>query len=578
MASGVVGAIIDGKYRVERELSRGGMGTVYVATHVHLGTTVAVKLLHDGTDDEGRLATATTIVATGESTNDDQPSARQFLREARLAAHLRHPNLVQVLDFGVANGVPYLVMELVPGESLRARLIRAGRLSLAETSALLDGVAAGLAAAHAGGVIHRDLKPDNIVFDHGERPKVVDFGLAIDPSSSEGGAPSPLSGTPAYLSPEQATGDDPVTDAADRWALGVIAFECLTGRTPFAGESLGEIILQLTTRAAPVPSNVAEVPAGFDAWFARACARDPADRFATATEMSAALTALLPAPPVRRTRRRLIWLGALALVATPVAIHFRPRAEEERAPARPAIVRGDPNAANRAIVEGDRLRDVEWQFAAAAAAYERAVALDPANARAYQRLALIHMVQRRFDDAITGIEHAIALDPRDAWIHRDHGQILYYAKRFEASATAWRHALTLEPDGPFGHHGLGYALVRLGQFDAGLAEIRRDLVYRDAAASSLLAAQELWVAHMRGDAVETARLLAALTAAHTDETAPWMMAFVYATLDRPAEMYARLDAAFAAHDPWMDHTAVQAEFDRYRSEPRFVALMARLGL
>ena len=577
MASGVLGAIIDGKYRIERELSRGGMGTVYVATHVHLDTTVAVKLLHDGTDDDSRLsatasATATTIA--GAATTDNVPSAQRFLREARLAAHLRHPNLVQVLDFGVAGGVPYLVMELVPGESLRARLIRAGRLSLAETSAIVDGIAAGLAAAHAGGVIHRDLKPDNVVLDHDGQPKVVDFGLATDPSSS---APSPLAGTPAYLSPEQAAGDDPITDAADRWALGVIAFECLTGRTPFDGESLGEIILQLTSRAAPVPSSVAEVPAGFDAWFARACARDPDDRFATAPEMSATLAALLPAPPVRRARRRLVWVGALALVAVPVAYHFRPQTAEPP-PARPAVERGDPNAANRAIAAGERLREVEWRFAAAAVEYQRAIALDPTGANAYHRLALVHMVQRRFDDAVADIERAIALDPKDASIHRDHGQILYYAKRFDESAKAWRHSLTLEPDGAFAHHGLGYALVRLGKFDAGLAEIRRDIVYRDPAARLLLAAQELWVAQMRGDTAEATRLLAALTAAHVEETAPWMMAFVYATLERPAEMYTMLEAGFAAHDGWMDHTAVQAEFDRYRAEPRFVALMTKLGL
>jgi len=570
MASSVQGTTIDGKYRIDRELSRGGMGTVFVATHVHLGTTVAVKLLRDGTDDDARLRSIATTLAAGSATTGDAPSGRRFLREAQLAARLRHPNLVQVLDYGVA-GVPYLVMELVPGESLRARLNRASRLSLAETCALFDGIASGLAAAHAGGVIHRDLKPDNIVLDDHDRPKVVDFGLAVDEASD--GAPSPLAGTPAYLSPEQAAGHDAITGAADLWALGVIAFECLTGRTPYDGDSLGEIVLQLTTRAAPVPSSVATVPDGFDAWFARACAREPADRFATAPDMSAALTALLPAPPARKGRWRWVLLGALALavVATPIALLVRSK------PAAPAVDR-DPNAASRALAAGDRLREVEWRFPDAAAEYERAIALDPASARAYQKLAVVRLMQRRFDEAVATIERAIALDPRDAWIHRDHGQILYYAKRFEESAAAWRRAIALEPDGPWGHHGLGYALVRLGQFDAGLAEIRKDIVYRDTSARLSLAAQELWVARARGDAAEVARLLAMLTAAGAEQAMPWMMAFVYGTLERPAEMYAMLEAALVARDPWMDHTAVQAEFDPYRTEPRFAAIVARLGL
>jgi tetratricopeptide (TPR) repeat protein len=257
----------------------------------------------------------------------------------------------------------------------------------------------------------------------------------------------------------------------------------------------------------------------------------------------------------------------------PAAFYLWPEADS---PAR-VIERADPNGANRAIAAGDRLREVEWRFAAAAAEYERATALDPSSAKAFHHLALIRMVQRRFDEAIADIEHAIALDSRDAWIHRDHGQILYYAKRFDESAQAWRRSIALEPDGAYGHHGLGYALVRLGQFDAGLAEIRRDIVYRDTGAA-LLPAQELWVAQMRGDTAEAARLLVTLTAAHTEQFAPWMMAFVYATLERPAEMYPLLEAAFDARDGWMDHTAVQAEFDRYRVEPRFVAIMTRLGL
>ena len=141
------GRVLDGKYRLERELSRGGMGRIHLATHVHLGTRVAIKVLHDD----------------GTAADDDlQDDHARFLQEARAAAHLRHPNVVQVLDFGIDRGRPYLVMELLDGESLRARLERDRTLDPGTTRAIVTGIAAALTAAHAAGIVHRDLKPDNV--------------------------------------------------------------------------------------------------------------------------------------------------------------------------------------------------------------------------------------------------------------------------------------------------------------------------------------------------------------------------------------------------------------------------------
>ncbi|MCE9574450.1 MAG: serine/threonine protein kinase, partial [Deltaproteobacteria bacterium] len=184
-------AILDGKYRLERELSRGGMGKVHVATHLHLDTRVAIKVLHDD-------------AAEG----DDHA---RFLQEARAAAQLRHPNVVQVLDFGIDRGRPYLVMELLDGEPLRARLERDGPLAASATSAIVTDIAAALTAAHAAGIVHRDLKPDNVflVATAGAPiAKVLDFGvakLAASPSAITTASGAVL-GTPAYMSPEQAQG------------------------------------------------------------------------------------------------------------------------------------------------------------------------------------------------------------------------------------------------------------------------------------------------------------------------------------------------------------------------------------
>ncbi|MEZ4364499.1 MAG: tetratricopeptide repeat protein [Kofleriaceae bacterium] len=335
MTSSLLGALLDGKYRIERELSRGGMGIVYAATHQLLGTQVAIKVLHTspdpGEDESVR------------SSSGGPTEVARFLDEARLAAALRHPNVVSVLDFGVVHDLPYLVMELVEGETLRDLLERRGKLPLSEVLPILEGVAGALAAAHGRGIVHRDLKPENILVERGDaaggalgpghaRAKVVDFGVAclVDSeaeaaaarpgastrplSAGELSVRSPMTGTPAYASPEQASGHGPVTGAADLWALGVIAFECLTGLRPFAGESLGEVVLQICTWELPVPSALAEVPTGFDEWFATACARALDERFASATAQIAALArgsaaalpggAVSPEPPRSSSTRR----------------------------------------------------------------------------------------------------------------------------------------------------------------------------------------------------------------------------------------------------------------------------------
>ncbi len=256
--------VIDGRYRLGRELSRGGMGRVFSATHIHLGTSVAIKLL-DG---------------------DDTPKERErFLQEARAAAQLKHPNVVQVTDFGIANEQPYLVMELLEGETLRARLEREGTLDPVTTASIIAGIARALTAAHAAKIVHRDLKPDNVWIDERGDVKVLDFGIAKIASSTPSvtTASGAVLGTPAYMSPEQAQGNRDVDSASDRWALGVIAYECLVGVRPFDADALGELVLQICAWSPPVPSQHASVPDGFDAWFAQACAREREDRFSSAT-------------------------------------------------------------------------------------------------------------------------------------------------------------------------------------------------------------------------------------------------------------------------------------------------------
>jgi serine/threonine protein kinase len=254
------------------------MGSVWLAEHMTLRSPVAIKLIDPG-------------IA------ENPEALARFLREAQSAASLRSPHVVQILDHGVDNGVPFIVMELLEGESLASRLERLHRLSPADTARIMTQVARAVTRAHEAGIIHRDLKPDNIFLvrnDEEEVAKVLDFGVAKASSHGMGAATGAtrtgsVLGTPYYMSPEQAEGAKNIDHRSDLWSLGVIAWECLIGSRPFDAETLGGHLLAICARDIPVPSTMGVVPAGFDSWFARACSRQVAYRFGSAKELAAEL-------------------------------------------------------------------------------------------------------------------------------------------------------------------------------------------------------------------------------------------------------------------------------------------------
>jgi serine/threonine-protein kinase len=225
------------------------------------------------------------------------------MHEAQAAAKLRSPHVVQILDYGVdeASKLPFIVMELLEGETLAQRIKRLGRLTAADTARILSHVGRAVGRAHEANIVHRDLKPENVFLVHNEDEeiaKVLDFGVAKVSPGALGTAGShtrtgSIMGTPYYMSPEQAQGNKAVDDRSDLWSLGVIAFECMTGVRPFYSEGLGDLVLQICIRDLPVPSHFAPVPAGFDAWFAKAVAREPDQRFQSAKELTDALSEAL---------------------------------------------------------------------------------------------------------------------------------------------------------------------------------------------------------------------------------------------------------------------------------------------
>jgi serine/threonine-protein kinase len=271
------GRVLAGKYRLLNKLTAGGMGSVWRAEHVELGSPAAVKLL------EATIAESAEAVA-------------RFKREAQSSATLRSTNIVQVFDFGVDGQTPYIAMELLRGQSLAERLREQRRLSPQETASILAQVARAAAWAHSRGIVHRDLKPGNIFLSEDANDivvKLLDFGIAkplhLDLTATPVTLAGSIMGTPQYMSPEQAAGKREVDHRTDIWSFAVIAYECLTGQHAFRAETLGGLVLAICTEPLPIPSKHAVVPEGFDEWFACAAHRDPDRRFGSITEAGEAL-------------------------------------------------------------------------------------------------------------------------------------------------------------------------------------------------------------------------------------------------------------------------------------------------
>jgi serine/threonine protein kinase len=282
------GAVVAEKFRLTRLLRRGGMGSVWEAMHLGLQSLVVIKFV--------RFDRSKDHFAADDVLQEQQLRTR-FEREARTAAQIRSANVVQILDYGVDNGTPYLVMEKLEGEDLAARLKRAGRLSLAETAKIVGQIARALERAHAAGLVHRDLKPENVFLatDGDETVvKVLDFGVAKELRGEKPAEDSTIDGvvigTPSYMSPEQAVGRTDIDQRSDLWSLGVIAFRALTGVKPFEASMVLEAVLKICSGPIPIPSQVApDLGPAVDAFFARALARPVDERFQSAREMARAL-------------------------------------------------------------------------------------------------------------------------------------------------------------------------------------------------------------------------------------------------------------------------------------------------
>jgi serine/threonine-protein kinase len=307
-------AALSDRYRIERELGQGGMATVYLAHDLKHDRQVAIKVL--------RPELAAMI------------GSERFLQEIRVTARLRHPHILPLYDSGAVDNVLYYVSPLVEGGSLKARLERDGKLPTTEAVRIARDVADALDFAHQHGVIHRDIKPDNILLEAGHAV-IADFGIAraVSAAGADRMTQAGVSvGTPTYMSPEQASGELEIDGRADIYGLGVVLYEMLSGKPPFSGQTLQALMAAVLTReATPLPESP-DVPPELSKAVSKAMAKKPSDRFASAREFSQALGVheepqALAANSARRTRvLAFAGLGALALIFWLTSHRSRPPA------------------------------------------------------------------------------------------------------------------------------------------------------------------------------------------------------------------------------------------------------------
>lgn len=436
-----------GDYELLAELGRGGMGVVYRARQGSLDRIVALKLMHPA------------LAAEPEH-------AARFLREARLAASLRHPGIVAIYDLGRLDGVPFFTMELVEGSSLDA-LLGDGPVAAARAAELVMIVAQSVAHAHERGVVHRDLKPSNVLLDLEGRPLLADFGLAKDLSArAPRGATQPgfLIGTPAHMAPEQAAGDPSGQPAVDIYGLGALLYHLLTGCAPHSGATLEAVLRQIAEETPLAPRTlVADVPPPIEAIVLRCLAKHPADRYASAREVAAELERFLSGQPV------------LAFGPSGVGQTFFLEAASPRLRAYDLFLRAQRHYDDRGLV-ADAMAEVESLL-------QDALRLDPRLARAHLLLCEIHLAHyfvgydpdpARLRAAEVALAAAEALGAEATELLRMRGFFLYWGRRDHAAAArTFEQSVRAMPNSADAIYNLALVHRRAGRWSEALAGFSR---------------------------------------------------------------------------------------------------------
>lgn len=404
-----------GHYRLVHRVGEGGFAEVYMGEHIHLDRQAAIKVLHT------------------QLTQDD---IEKFREEARTIARLEHPNIVPVLDFGVDNRTPYLVLSYAVNGSVRQRFPKGSRVPLATIVSYVKQVAAALQYAHDAKLIHRDVKPENMLLGKQQEILLSDFGIAVMAQSSRYQNPQDMAGTMTYMAPEQIQGK--ARPASDQYSLGIVVYEWLTGQRPFHG-SLTELIGQHIST--PPPSILKIVPtlhSTVETVVMKALAKDPKDRYARIVDFTLAFEqACKNAPP-----------------QTPAATPFK--APIEKSPETRVVA---PSEVYQALPASERVIAPPIQLPVP----DRAVSSQKTIKQWFYE-AITSLEHAEYIEALAAINHVLVLDANLGYAYNAQGLALYYLKLYAEALTALDRAIQLNPRDATAHFGKGLALEQLQRY------------------------------------------------------------------------------------------------------------------
>jgi serine/threonine protein kinase len=397
-----------GNYRLVQLLGEGGFAEVYLGEHIHLGTEAAIKIL------VARLSSE---------------EIEQFRNEARTIARLKHPHIIRVLDFGVDNGTSFLVMDYVADGTLRQRFPRGTQLPPKTILPYVTQIAAGLQYAHDQKLIHRDIKPENMLLD-GEDVLLSDFGIAVVAHSSRSMNTQDQVGTLPYMAPEQLQGKPRL--ASDQYALGIVVYEWLTGNRPFNGMSWEIVSQHFSTPPPPLREKIPTLPSMVEQVVLRSLEKEYDKRFASVQEFGQALAAAIE-------QHGRVAYAPTVLVKSPVSsvpLTMKETPLQVYAPL-------PQKTKEQWLYEGVAHRKA-GRYREAIAAYDRAIALDPKYALAYNNRGNIYSDLKEYRQAIVDFNRAISLDP-NAVRYGNRGLAYYHLKDYLRAIQDFSHALQLDP-------------------------------------------------------------------------------------------------------------------------------------
>jgi len=602
-----------GRYRLDKVIGKGGFGLVYLAHDEQLHRLVAIKVPH-------------------RSQKNRPEDTESYLTEARIVANLDHPHIVPVYDVGSTREYScYIVSKFIEGHSLSQR-VNKGRLSLSETTTLVAAVADALHYAHKRGLVHRDVKPGNILIDQFETPYLADFGLALkEQDFGKGGG---ICGTPSYMSPEQASGEGHRVDGrSDIFSLGVVFYELLAGRCPFRGE-IAAILFQIVADEPKPPRQIDDtIPKELERICLKALSKRVSDRYSTAKDMADDLhnfqaqqlnaTAKGSSKPVNNVSQTHLQDGDPARLCHTAHYYWNKRTEDglrqsivyfyKALDADPTYAKAwtglanayhqlaiwghaDPtsacprakSAALKAIELDDSigeahaalaviLKDYEWDFNNALISFRRAIELNPSNATTYLWYGECNACMGRHVEAIDALRHAQDLDPLSIVISATFGRHgFFFARQYENATAQMRKTVETDPAYWIAQSFLGWCYLFQGLHAEALVafEAARKLDDNPETLACLgyfhgVCCQSNKARDCLNDLKELARLRY-VPAIH--------FALVYTGLGDKNEAFKWLEKACDDRNQWLSEITVDPAFDSLRTDPRFINLLRRMKI